>query len=312
MSSLSARAASSPHPRWTRQYGPGMSYVYLLCDPRKPHFPENVFYVGKGTGSRADAHRIAAITSDVEENDPAKLALLREIDAAGVVPEIRVIANKDLSGISDDQAFDIEAALIAVLGLNTLVNQVSGHRLTLIPSELFNGEKRDAAELPADVRAVYVPVSGLWGGVDYAGTILSAQDGEVWENARRTWSRFGSDRVDRIAAAAGTLLPVLLLALARDPAGSTRNVVVGVFELSRVHKSNDPRDQKGGGTRTDGSPIPLYSGWVFERVHTDEESDWTSYTRRVLLGRELTWNGSPVERPQDRSYLGDWSRSPTR
>ncbi|NKR29279.1 hypothetical protein GS504_28385 [Rhodococcus hoagii] len=283
-----------------------MAYVYLLCDPRAPSFPGNVFYVGKGTGARADAHRIDAITADVTENAPEKISVLRAIEAAGMTLEIRVIANKDLTGIRDDQAFDIEAALIAVLCLDHLTNKVNGHRLGLFPSEVFAGAKRESADLPDGVRAVHVPVNGVWGGADYAGTMLSAQDDAVWDNARRTWSPFAQWRSATISDSAGTPDPVLLLALAKDPAGHARNVVVGVFELSHVYQSADPNDRKGG-FRKDGTPVPEYPGWVFERTSVNAETTLTAETRDALLGRQLTLDGAPVERRQDRSYLGNWN-----
>ena len=87
-------------------------YVYRLIDPRNGQ----TFYVGKGKGNRVFQHVLGAIdyydgvdesTHDYE-NDPNKLRIIRQIREAGL-EVIHVIQRWHMS---DDQAFEVEAALI--------------------------------------------------------------------------------------------------------------------------------------------------------------------------------------------------------
>jgi hypothetical protein len=89
-------------------------YVYLYIDPRsgKP------FYAGKGKGPRALAHLSATAES-------RKVAILNELRAAGLQPRIDILAH----ALRDEEmAFRIEAAVIDLLGLNDLTNEVRGWR----------------------------------------------------------------------------------------------------------------------------------------------------------------------------------------
>ena len=102
-------------------------YVYSLTDPRT----DEVFYIGKGTGNRVFEHAAAAIDS-VQESD--KLSEIREIQEAGSNVRHEILRH----GMSEDQAFEVEAALIDHVGLSELANLVSGHdtnsrgRMTLV------------------------------------------------------------------------------------------------------------------------------------------------------------------------------------
>lgn len=87
-------------------------YVYLYVDPRSGR----PFYVGKGCGQRVLAH-----LSEVGES--AKLRVLAELRAAGLEPRIDILAHQ----LRDEEtAFRIEAAVIDLLGLGELTNQVRG------------------------------------------------------------------------------------------------------------------------------------------------------------------------------------------
>jgi len=77
-------------------------YVYELQDPRD----DTVFYVGKGTGRRAEHHVKEAMKED--EREKAKLAKIREIRARGQTPKEVVIARFD----TEAEAFAVEAVLI--------------------------------------------------------------------------------------------------------------------------------------------------------------------------------------------------------
>lgn len=95
-------------------------YVYLLIDPRD----NEVFYVGKGTGDRCFAHLVEARTTQADAiGDYAKLARIREIEAAGSVVGIELLRH----GLSEREALLVESAAIDLLGLRELTNRVDGH-----------------------------------------------------------------------------------------------------------------------------------------------------------------------------------------
>lgn len=114
-----------------------------------------------------------------------------------------------------------------------------------------------------------IPVNGIWGGHDYAGTLIQASDAEIWENSRRTWSRFSLEHQQTISDRAGTSNPVLFLALAKDPTEHKEKVIVGVYSLTAVRESTDRADHRGGvraGSKEKNERrIDEYNGWVRER-----------------------------------------------
>lgn len=89
-------------------------YVYMYVDPRSGE----PFYIGKGVGDRVLAH-----FGDVR--DSRKTRVLAELKAAGVEPRLEILAH----GLKDEEsAFRVEAAVIDVLGLGQLTNEVRGWR----------------------------------------------------------------------------------------------------------------------------------------------------------------------------------------
>lgn len=89
-------------------------YVYLYVDPRT----ERPFYVGKGIGSRVLSHFR-------DPGDSDKTATIAELLALGLEPRLEILAH----GLPDEEAaFRVEAAVIDLLGLGSLTNQVSGWR----------------------------------------------------------------------------------------------------------------------------------------------------------------------------------------
>jgi len=91
-------------------------YVYLLIDPRT----EQIFYVGKGTGNRIFAHINDAISSP-EESD--KLGTIRSIQSKGMQVKYSIIRH----GLTEKEAFEIEAALIDFISIEKLSNIKGGH-----------------------------------------------------------------------------------------------------------------------------------------------------------------------------------------
>ena len=87
-------------------------YVYRLIDPRNG----NTFYVGKGKGNRVFAHVADALKNydgenyiDKDEDDTSlKIKTIREIKSSGL-DVIHVIHRY---GLTSDEAFEVEAALI--------------------------------------------------------------------------------------------------------------------------------------------------------------------------------------------------------
>ncbi|MBC3216696.1 GIY-YIG nuclease family protein [Serratia fonticola] len=78
-------------------------YVYFLKDPRTE--PATVFYVGKGTGTRATDH--------LKKIDNTRKGMyIRDIIASGKIPLI----SKVLENITEEHAFRIELELISIFG----------------------------------------------------------------------------------------------------------------------------------------------------------------------------------------------------
>ncbi len=106
--------AIPPH---LRSLKPGMAeklgyYVYLYVDPRNG----KVFYIGKGKDERCLDHLF-------EDDDHPKVQRIRGIFAAGLEPRIEMLAH----GLRTEQeAYNIEAAAIGLLGLENLTNRVVG------------------------------------------------------------------------------------------------------------------------------------------------------------------------------------------
>jgi hypothetical protein len=91
-------------------------YVYALRDPHDG----TVFYVGKGTGNRMFRH-VAEALDRPKETD--KLDRIRAIHAAGAEVGYEIVRH----GLTEEQAFEVESALIDWIGIDDLTNAVDGH-----------------------------------------------------------------------------------------------------------------------------------------------------------------------------------------
>ncbi len=99
-------------------------YVYLLRDPRGQ---KTFFYVGKGAGNRVFQHEICAEDENIsEEVLSAKLARIQSIRADGYQVEHFILRH----GLSESEAFQVEAAVIDVFGMSNLSNLQKGHYST--------------------------------------------------------------------------------------------------------------------------------------------------------------------------------------
>lgn len=95
------------------------AYVYMLIDPRS----NTPFYVGKGNNNRVFQHLDCAINNEDEIN--LKYEQIRQILNSGNNVKHLIMRH----GLKDDEAFNVECALIdsfKYIGYN-LSNQISGH-----------------------------------------------------------------------------------------------------------------------------------------------------------------------------------------
>ncbi len=96
-------------------------YVYALVDPRD----DAIFYVGKGQGDRVYQHaRHARKVADDESRATLKLDRIQSIHGDGLEVRVEIVRH----GLSEELAFEVEAAVIDVLKLSglDLANAVAG------------------------------------------------------------------------------------------------------------------------------------------------------------------------------------------
>ena len=87
-------------------------YVYVLIDPRD----NNIFYVGKGKGNRVNQHLLGALDEDSQETE--KIKRIREIQSLGLRVGLDIIRHE----LTEKESFEVESALIDLLGLEILTN----------------------------------------------------------------------------------------------------------------------------------------------------------------------------------------------
>ncbi len=147
-------------------------YVYLYIDPRN----NKPFYVGKGKGVRALAHLGA-------EGESRKARVLEELRQQDMQPRVDILAH----ALPDEEtALRIEAAVIDLLGLDSLSNAVRGWRsvqLGRIPlSELITYYA--APQRGIDVPALLIRIDRLYRHGMSALELYEATRG-VWKLGRK-------------------------------------------------------------------------------------------------------------------------------
>jgi hypothetical protein len=150
-------------------------FVYELRDPRDLQ----VFYVGKGSGTREEAHQ------EGEESRKGKKIL--EIKNSGHEP-IRVIVGRFQE---ERQAFAVEAVLIKwVYGKENLFNEVNGHGHRLIRPEAERRNKNFSKIEGIDRPARHTTFSMELLQYDTALTELSKRDSQKAEAIERLMDFF--------------------------------------------------------------------------------------------------------------------------
>jgi uncharacterized protein len=91
-------------------------YVYVLRDPET----DEVFYVGKGTGNRVFSHCREALENP-EKN--GKTQRIQQIKAKGLELKYEILRH----GLTETEALEVESAVIDLIRLPNLKNQVWGH-----------------------------------------------------------------------------------------------------------------------------------------------------------------------------------------
>jgi len=145
-------------------------YVYALRDPRNT----NIFYVGYGQGNRCFDHIEEAQNNDLKNSQ--KLETIGDIHNSGNEVHIDIVRY----GLDEATALEVEAALIDVLCLKGVGNQISGHHSyrgmdTAQEIQIRYG----AEELKSDEPLILIKINGLY----EKGMTID----QVYEAARWCW-----------------------------------------------------------------------------------------------------------------------------
>lgn len=145
-------------------------YVYFLKDPRD----DEIFYVGKGVGNRVFNHLACAVETD---GATEKLARIRDISESGN----QVIHYILRHGLTEESAFEIEAALIDFVGMDNLSNLQGGHYSSdygLKTSDEISA-MYEAVKLETDFPAILININKLYK--------REMTDQELYDATRKAW-----------------------------------------------------------------------------------------------------------------------------
>ncbi len=146
-------------------------YVYRLIDPTN----DKTFYVGKGVGNRVFAHVEEAISNS--ERETAKLDTIREIKKAGL--QVQYVIHRH--GLTENEAFEVEAALIDAYGLENLVNIAAGKHNDLRGLMTVNEAVALYESNPAEIEepVILIKINRLWR--------RGMAEEEIYEATHRAW-----------------------------------------------------------------------------------------------------------------------------
>lgn len=145
-------------------------YVYLLKDPRT----NEVFYIGKGVGNRVFNHLATALESP---NSSDKLEYIREIIKNGHCVEHYILRH----GLSEKEAFEVEAALIDFVGMQNLTNAQKGHYSEDYGIKTIDeiNAMYEAEELKTNVPVILININRLYD--------RKMTDEQLYEATRKEW-----------------------------------------------------------------------------------------------------------------------------
>ena len=152
-------------------------YVYALVDPRD----DSIFYVGKASANnRAFDH----LRLDKSPAAKKKNELIGEIRRARLEPKVEIL-RYGLKLAKD--CFEVEAAIIDVLGLEHLTNEVRGHgidrgRQTASEVERLHGSK------PVALETIHESLMFFFIKKTYSPT---KNEGELYDSVRQFWYEVG-------------------------------------------------------------------------------------------------------------------------
>ena len=133
-------------------------YVYALVNPKN----ENIFYIGKGKGNRCFQH--------LKNSPKANFKItktLRGLKDETFIPRIDILRY----GLSEEDALEVEAAVIDSIGVKNIDNEVRGHNIEksrMVASDLnlqLGGEKLNVEEIKDNV-VLFFPHKALARGED--------------------------------------------------------------------------------------------------------------------------------------------------
>jgi len=159
-------------------------YVYLLVDPGN----NKVFYVGKGHGNRINQHLLGALDEKTEETE--KIKRIREIQNAGLEVKHFILRHE----LTNKEAFEVESAVIDVLGKNNLTNVVKGHGSK--DKGIMNLEdikiKYEAEEVNIEEPTILININRLYR--------RDMSKKEIYDATRKSW-KISMNRVSNIKIA---------------------------------------------------------------------------------------------------------------
>jgi hypothetical protein len=199
-------------------------YVYLYVDPRD----ESVFYVGKGKGSRALSH-----LKDRTESEKAER--IAELTKLGLEPRIEILRY----GLTQDEAFHVEAAAIELLGIESLTNRVQGHSFDLKRRSRLEDltQELNAKEVEIIHPCILINISQMY---RYGMTAI-----ELYDATRKSWV-VGPRRNEvqfAMAIYRGIVREIYEIA-AWLPAGSTMTVFGTTSNVPEAEPQSEPEESK--------------------------------------------------------------------
>lgn len=149
-------------------------YVYALRDPRDGR----VFYIGKGKGSRINAHLVEA--GKDRESERAKLRVINDIETSGEAVELLFLR----TGLDEPASFAVEQAVIDSFAADhrELTNLVRGHQsgsrgLASLPVVVARHRAAPCPSIPEPV--IMVKIQNGWRN--------DMNEREIYEKTRAHW-----------------------------------------------------------------------------------------------------------------------------